>query len=212
MAYCTGDWSEGEAGSYHDTEWGFPLHDDKKQFEFLSLEVMQCGLSWGLVLRKREILRTAFDGFDYDKVAGYGEEDVERILSVPGMIRSGKKIRAIIGNAGRFQEIRKEYGSFSAYIWGYTKGKTVIYNKHPEGYIPASNALSERISRDLKGRGFKFLGPVVMYSHLQAAGLINDHDADCETGKLINSRYPTVRKRREGEKNVAYYGNGKSGC
>lgn len=204
--YCNWDAMDEDSCRYHDKEWGRPLHDDRGQFEFLSLEVMQCGLSWSLVVSKREIIRGCFDFFDYDKVAGYGEADVERILSTPGMIRSEKKVRAIISNAACFQEIRKEHGSFSDFIWGYTKGRTIIYNKHPEGWIPASNALSERLSKDLKARGFKFLGPVVLYSHLQAAGLINDHGAGCPAGEEINRQNPVVHKRREGEKNVVYYG------
>lgn len=207
MAYCTWDIQENGYSAYHDEEWGRPLHDDKGQFEFLSLEVFQCGLSWGLVMKKRDILRSAFSGFDYDKVAQFGEEDVQRIMALPGMIKAEKKIRAVITNARCFIKVREEKGSFSDYLWSYTKGKTIIYNKHPEGWIPASNALSERISKDLKARGFKFLGPVVMYSHLQAAGLINDHDGRCATGQYINEHYPTVHKRREGEKNIAYYGD-----
>lgn len=115
---------------YHNEEWGVPLHDDQKQFEFLMMEVMQCGLNWNMMMEKREIFRTCFENFDYDKVAEYGEADIQRILDTPGMIRSCRKIEAVINNARCFQQIREEYGSFSDYIWSYSGGKTILYNKH----------------------------------------------------------------------------------
>ena len=192
---------------YHNEEWGVPLHDDQKQFEFLMMEVMQCGLNWNMMMEKREIFRTCFENFDYDKVAEYGEADIQRILDTPGMIRSCRKIEAVINNARCFQQIREEYGSFSDYIWNYSGGKTILYNKHADGWIPASNGLSERISKDLKKRGFKYMGEITVYSHLQACGIINDHGSDCPCYRRINDSHPTVNKRRDKEKNVVYYGD-----
>lgn len=182
---------------YHDHEWGRPVHDDKKQFEHLMLEVMQCGLSWITVLNKREDLRIAFDGFEYKKIALYTDADVERIMNAPNVIRSERKIRAIIHNAQRFIEVQRDFGSFCNYIWAFTGGKTLVYEGHPEGNIPAKNELSERISNDLKQRGFKFLGPVTIYSHLQASGLINDHGRDCPCFDDINESTNIVYKRED---------------
>ena len=156
---------------YHDEEWGVPVHDDQKQFEFLMMEVMRCGLSWDIVLKKREIFRACFDRFDFDKIAVYSEEDVERIMNTPGMIRSRRKIEAVIGNARIVQQIREAFGSFSDYLWSCTDGKTLLYKEHETGNVPASNALSEKISKDLKKRGMKYLGQVTVYAHLQACGI-----------------------------------------
>ena len=206
MSYCNWEQTSEANIRYHDEEWGIPVHDDRRQFEHLMMEVMQCGLNWNMMINKREIFRNCFDGFDYDKVAEYGEEDIKRILSTEGMIRSRRKIEAVINNARCFKKIREEFGSFEAYLWGYSGGKTILYDKHEEGYIPVSNGLSEKISRDLKKRGFKYMGPVTIYSHLQSSGVINDHDKDCPCYKKINDNYPTVRKRRYLEKDVRYYG------
>ena len=206
MSYCNWEHTSEANIRYHDEEWGVPVHDDRHQFEHLMMEVMQCGLNWNMMINKREIFRSCFDGFDYDKVAEYGEEDIKRILSTEGMIRSRRKIEAVINNARCFKKIREEFGSFEAYLWGYSGGKTILYDKHEEGYIPVSNGLSEKISRDLKKRGFKYMGPVTIYSHLQSSGVINDHDKDCPCYKKINDNYPTVRKRRYLEKDVRYYG------
>ena len=175
---------------YHDEEWGVPVHDDQKQFEFLMMEVMQCGLSWDTVLKKREIFRACFDRFDFDKIAAYSEEDVERIMNTPGMICSRRKIEAVIGNARIVQQIREEFGSFSDYLWGYTGGKTLLYKGHELGHVPASNALSEKISKNLKRRGMKYLGPVTVYAHLQACGIINDHQKDCHRYSWLIEQYP----------------------
>ena len=175
---------------YHDEEWGVPVHDDGKQFEYLMMEVMQCGLSWDTVLKKREIFRACFDRFDFDKIAAYSEEDVERIMNTPGMIRSRRKIEAVIGNARIVQQIREEFGSFSDYLWGYTGGKTLLNKGHELGHVPASNALSEKISKDLKRRGMKYLGPVTVYAHLQACGIINDHQNDCDCYRRLIEQYP----------------------
>lgn len=182
---------------YHDEEWGVPLFDDRKQFEFLMMEVMQCGLNWNMMIQKREIFRSCFDGFDFDLVADYGEEDIVRILETEGMIRSRRKIEAVIHNAGCFQEVRREFGSFSEYLWGFSKGKPIVYAAHHRGQMPSSNAFSDRISKDLKKRGFKYLGSVTVYSHLQACGIINDHFKDCFRFQEILDLYPIIRKRKD---------------
>ncbi|MCH5192753.1 MAG: DNA-3-methyladenine glycosylase I [Oscillospiraceae bacterium] len=174
---------------YHDEEWGVPVHDDIKQFEFLMLEVMQCGLSWDTVLKKREIFRSCFDGFDYDKVAEYSEQDIERIMNTPGVIRSRRKIEAVINNARCVQRIREEFGSFSDYLWSRTEGKMLLYKGHELGNIPASNELSDRIAKDLKKRGMKFIGSVTVYAHLQASGIINDHIKDCDCYQKLIDKY-----------------------
>ena len=176
---------------YHDEEWGVPVHDDIKQFEYLMLEVMQCGLSWDIVLKRREVFRAVFDGFDYDKISSYTERDIERIMNTEGVIRSRKKIEAIIHNARVFREIRGEFGSFSEYLWSYTGGKTLLYSGHENGNIPASNELSDKISANLKRRGMKFLGSITIYAHLQASGVINDHIKECHRYKSLIEKYPT---------------------
>lgn len=178
--------------AYHDYEWGRPIHDDQHQFEHLCLESLQCGLSWLTILNKREIIRQCFEYFDVDAVAQYMETDIERIMSTEGMLKSRKKIEAIINNAQAFQRIQDEFGSFCEYIWAFTNYKTIIYKGHSEGRVPAKNELSTRISKDLKKRGFKFVGPVTIYSHLQASGLINDHGKDCPCFNEINEANPVV--------------------
>ena len=205
MSYC--NWSRGDAlmEEYHDKEWGVPLWEDGKQFEFLMLESLQCGLSWMLMLKKREIFRECFEGFDYRRVARYTEEDVERILNTPGMLRSVAKIKAVISNAGCFEQIVAEYGSFCKYLWGYSDGKTVLYQGHEDGYIPASNRLSETIARDLKKRGFKYLGSITVYSHLQACGMINDHGRNCPCYDKINRHFPTICLPPDGELGVMHF-------
>ena len=205
MSYCNWEHTSPLNIKYHDEEWGVPLHDDQKQFEFLSLEVMQCGLSWNIIINKREVFKKCFDGFDFDKIAQYKLKDIERIMRTDGMIKSVRKIEAIISNAKCFQKMREEFGSFDAYLWAYSDNKTILYEKHDQGYIPVSNGLSEKISKDLKKRGFKFLGPVVIYSHLQACGIINDHDENCPRYQYINTNYPTVCKRRDKEEKVHKY-------
>ncbi len=194
MGYCGWNSASEIDRHYHDTEWGIPVHNDQKQFEYLMMEVMQCGLSWELMLRKREIFRQCFDNFDFDKVAAYDDRDLERIMNTDGMIRSPRKIRAIINNARCFQKIRNLYGSFSNYLWAYADGKTIIYSSHGGGRIPVSNGLSARISKDLKSKGFKYLGAITVYSHLQACGIINDHDTDCPCYQKINGSFPTITK------------------
>ncbi|MBR0445036.1 MAG: DNA-3-methyladenine glycosylase I [Clostridia bacterium] len=200
MGTCNWGFTSEAMKRYHDTEWGVPVHDDRKQFEFLMMEAMQCGLSWDLMIKKREIFRVCFDNFDFDAVAAYQTEDVERIMNTEGMIRSRRKIEAIIHNAVCFQQIRKEFGSFSDWLWRFSGGKTILYTGHNDGDVPVSNGLSDRISKELKRRGFKYLGTVTVYSHMQACGMINDHDRNCDCFSRIVSGYPTVRKRRYLEK------------
>ena len=182
---------------YHDEEWGVPVHDDQKQFEFLMMEVMQCGLSWSLMLKKREIFRKCFDNFEFEKVALYNEEKILSILEEPGMIRSRRKIEAVIQNARQFLKIREEFGSFDKYLWAFSDDKTILYRGHKEGKLPAKNRLSDTVSRDLKKRGFRYVGPVTVYSHLQACGIINDHDKTCPCYRKIIKHYPTVEKQQD---------------
>ena len=184
MGHCDRVFRDDLNRDYHDNEWGIPVHDDRHMFEHLTMECLQCGLSWGLMMKKREIFRACFDNFDYDVIAGYDDSDVQR---------------AIINNARCCRDVRAEYGSFCAYIWGYTDGNTILYDGHGEGHIPARNGLSERISADLKKRGFKFVGPVTIYSHLQACGIINDHASDCPCYRRICQSYPTIRMKPDRE-------------
>ena len=149
-----------------------------------------------MMLQKRKVFRKCFDGFDFDKVAAYTDAEVERIINTDGMIRSERKINAVIHNAKCFQAIREEYGSFSDYIWSYTDGKMVLYTGHEKGEIPAKNGLSDKISKDLKKRGFKYLGSVTVYAHLQASGMINDHGEECSQYRKLIEKYPTARRRR----------------
>ena len=205
MSYCNWEHTSPLNIKYHDEEWGIPLHDDIRQFEFLSMEVMQCGLNWNMMINKRHIFRTCFDNFDFNKIAQYNAQDIARIMSTEGMIKSVRKIEAIINNAKCFQQIRQKFGSFDAYLWGYSNGKTILYDKHEKGYIPVSNGLSLKISRDLKKYGFKFLGSTTVYSHLQACGIINDHDRNCPRHQHINAHYPTVRKTCDDEIGVHFF-------
>lgn len=158
---------------YHDDEWGVPVHDDHKLFEMLVLECFQAGLSWECVLNKQEAFRRAFDNFDLERVCAYGEEKLAALQSDPDIIRNRLKIRAAVTNARVFREIQREHGSFSDYLWGWTGGK-VIYEKGL-----ANSPLSDRVSKDLKKRGMKFVGTTVVYAYLQAVGVIYSHDAGC---------------------------------
>ncbi|SHI86007.1 DNA-3-methyladenine glycosylase I [Lutispora thermophila] len=164
---------------YHDEEWGVPVYDDRKQFELLVLESAQAGLSWITILRRRENYRKAYDDFDPVLVANYREEKVQELMRNEGIIRNERKIRASINNAKRFLEIQKEFGSFCDYIWGFIGHKPVINSWKSLSELPAKTELSEIISKDMKKRGFQFLGPVIMYAHMQATGLVNDHVVDC---------------------------------
>lgn len=204
MGHCEWVFPPGIDRLYHDAEWGTPVHDDDRQmFEHLTLECLQCGLSWRLILKKREIIRRCFENFEYDIIALYGEDDVQRILNTEGMIRSERKIRAVINNARCFQRLREESGSFCAWLWAYTGGMTILYDGHAQGAVPAANGLSQRISRDLKKNGFKYVGPVTIYSHLQACGVINDHAGDCPRYAEINAAFPTERRAPEEETGAA---------
>ena len=184
---------------YHDMEWGTPVYDDRKQFEYLMMEVMQCGLNWNMMMQKREIFQKCFDSFDFEKIATYEENDVRRIMETEGMIQSERKIRAIIHNARCFRKIREEFGTFSEYLWNYSKGKTILYTGHQKGEIPAKNGLSDKISKDLKKRGFKYLGSITVYSHLQACGIINDHVEECFRYREILDKFPVIQKSKDYE-------------
>ncbi len=151
------------------------------------------------MLKKRGIFRKCFENFDYDRIAAYDAGDVERILNTEGMIRSPRKVQAVISNARCYQKVREEFGSFCDYIWRYSGRKTILYQGHDKGQIPVSNGLSDRISKDLKKRGFKYVGAVTIYSHLQACGIICDHDPECSCYQKIIASHPTVRKRRDKE-------------
>jgi DNA-3-methyladenine glycosylase I len=165
---------------YHDDEWGVPLHDDLGLFEFLILEGAQAGLSWQTILKKREGYRRAFQSFDPVKVAAYGEADRERLLADPGIVRNRLKIASTIDNARHFLEVQREFGTFNAYIWGFTGHKTLRGpGEITMEYIPAQTLESEAMSRALKKRGFRFVGPTICYAFMQATGMVNDHISDC---------------------------------
>lgn len=164
---------------YHDQEWGNPVYDDATLFEFLVLETFQAGLSWYTILKKRASFRTAFDQFDYVKIAAYGEDKVQELMQDAGIIRNQLKIRATVSNAQAFIKVQKEFGSFSTYIWQFTGGKPIVNHWESLRDIPASTALSDAVSKDLKKRGFKFVGTTVVYAHLQATGMVNDHLLSC---------------------------------
>ena len=166
--------------SYHDKEWGVPARDDRTQFEFLVLESAQAGLSWYTILKKRENYRKAYDNFEPKLIATYDERKYNELMANAGIVRNKLKIAASINNAQRFLEIQKEFGSFSNYIWGFIDGKPIINHWETMDRIPAHTELSDRISKDLKKRGFKFLGSTTIYAHLQATGLVNDHLVSCE--------------------------------
>jgi DNA-3-methyladenine glycosylase I len=173
--------------AYHDQEWGVPLHDDTKIFEFLVLEGMQAGLSWRMILDKRESFRRAFQGFEPRLVARYAEKDIRRLLADSGIIRNRQKILAAVNNAGRFLEVQEEFGTFDRYMWRFVDGKPVRNRFQSLSDLPARTPLSDLISKDLKGRGFLFVGPTVVYAHMQATGMVNDHLVQCfryrEVGK-----------------------------
>lgn len=165
--------------AYHDEEWGVPVHDDCVHFEFIVLESFQAGVSWKLILKKRENFRKAFDNFDPKKIAMYSEDDVERLIKDKGILRNRLKIESTINNAKRFLAIQKEFGSFDAYIWDFIGGKPIKNILKSFDEMPAKTALSTALSKDLKKRGFKFLGPVICYSYMQTVGLVNDHLIHC---------------------------------
>lgn len=166
-------------GKYHDEEWGSPLHDDQKLFEFLILEGMQAGLSWLTILKKREAFRVAYHDFDVRKVAGFDQQKVEELMSNPEIIRNRQKIEASINNAKLFLEIVEEFGSFDRYIWKFVDYQPIVNKWEKLSELPAKTELSDVISADLKKRGFKFVGSTIIYSHMQATGMVNDHQAHC---------------------------------
>lgn len=172
---------------YHDKEWGVPVFDDHKQFEFIVLESAQAGLSWLTVLKKRENYRKAYDNFDPKKVAQYDSKKLEELINNSGIIRNRMKIAASINNAQRFLEIQQEFGSFSNYLWGFVNNEPVINKFASISEIPATTELSDTISKDLKKRGFKFMGSTIVYAHLQAVGIINDHITSCFRYNEVNS-------------------------
>lgn len=165
--------------SYHDKEWGVPVKDDDTLFEFLILETFQAGLSWITVLKKRDNFREAFDYFDYKKIAKYDEKKIESLLQNEGIIRNKLKVRATISNAVAFMKVQEEFGSFSSYIWGFVDGQPIKNKFKNYKEAPANTALSDTLSKDLKKRGFKFVGSTVVYAHMQATGMVNDHEINC---------------------------------
>ncbi len=179
MKRCS--WCEGNEIyiKYHDEEWGVPVHNDNKHFEFLILEGAQAGLSWLTILKRRDTYRKAYNGFDPSIVAKYDEDKIQELLKDPGIIRNKLKVRASVNNAKLFLEIQKEFGSFNAYIWGFTDGKVIKNSWQNLSDVPAKTELSDRLSSDLKQRGFKFTGSTIVYAHLQAAGIVNDHITTC---------------------------------
>ncbi|WP_026914661.1 DNA-3-methyladenine glycosylase I [Christiangramia portivictoriae] len=185
-------WCVGDAlyEAYHDQEWGVPVLDDRNLFEFLTLETFQAGLSWITVLRKRQNFREAFDDFDYRKIALYEEPKISELMENTGIIRNQLKIRAAVNNARQFIRIQDEFGSFSAYNWNFVEGTPVQNKVEDYKQAPATTAISDQLSKDLKKRGFKFTGSTVMYAHMQATGMVNDHEIDC-------FRYDEIRKLGE---------------
>jgi DNA-3-methyladenine glycosylase I len=165
--------------AYHDTEWGVPVHDDRKQFEFLTLESAQAGLSWLVVLRKRDAYRRAFADFDAEKVARFTDKRIEKLLADPGIIRNRQKIAAAVANARAFLAVRDEFGSFDKYIWRFVDGRPIQNRVETMKDAPATSKQSDALSKDLKQRGFKFVGSTIMYAHMQAVGMVNDHLVSC---------------------------------
>ena len=171
---------------YHDLEWGVPIHDDRVLFEYLTLEGAQAGLSWSTILQRRENYRTAFDNFDYNKIANYNEKKIEQLRNDSGIIRNKLKINSTVTNAQAFLKVRKEFGSFNAYIWGFVENTPIQTHCREPKDVPTKTALSEQISKDLKKRGFKFVGPTIVYAFMQAVGIVNDHTTDCFRHKELS--------------------------
>lgn len=174
--------------AYHDEEWGVPVHDDRKQFEFLTLESAQAGLSWLVVLRKREAYRKAFAEFDPEKVARFNAKKIERLLADPGIIRNRLKVAAAITNARCFLEVRAEFGTFDKYVWGFVGGRPIQNRLQRMKDLPATSKESDALSKDLRERGFKFVGSTIVYAHMQAVGMINDHLVTCFRHKTVGRR------------------------
>jgi DNA-3-methyladenine glycosylase I len=184
-------WPKGDPflTKYHDKEWGVPLHNDKKLFEFLILEGFQAGLSWLTILKKRENFRKAFDNFDFNKIAAYDRRKTKSLLNDSGIIRNRLKIESAITNAKAFIDIRNEFGTFNKYIWGFTGGRPIHNGFESIKEVPARTSLSDLISKDLKKRGFKFVGSTIVYAHMQATGMVNDHIKSCFRYKEIVERF-----------------------
>lgn len=174
------DWPKNDlAIRYHDEEWGVPLHDDAKLFEFLILEGAQAGLSWDTILRKRENYRKAFDSFNVNRVARYTDKRIEKLLQDEGIIRNRLKVAAAVSNAKEFLKVQKEFGSFDKYVWAFVGGKPIVNKWKLTGQVPATSPVSDAISKDMKKRGFKFVGSTIIYAHMQATGMVNDHLVSC---------------------------------
>jgi DNA-3-methyladenine glycosylase I len=179
-------WAKNDlAIQYHDTEWGVPLHDDHGLFEFLILEGAQAGLSWDTILAKRENYRKAFDGFDVNKVARYTEKRIEKLLQNEGIIRNRLKVASAVSNAKAFLKVQKEFGSFDKYIWDFIDGKPIVNKWKQIGQVPATSPVSDAISKDMKKRGFNFVGSTIIYAHMQATGMVNDHLTSCYRYKEV---------------------------
>ncbi|NBC02983.1 MAG: DNA-3-methyladenine glycosylase I [Bacteroidetes bacterium] len=175
-------WAEGQFDEYiqyHDEEWGVPVHDDQTHFEFLILEGAQAGLSWSTILKRREGYRQSFANFDPEKVATFDEEKIQELLQFEGIIRNKLKVRSAVMNAQKFLEIQEEFGSFNKYIWRFVDGEPIVNHWKSLKEVPATTKESDALSKDLKKRGFKFVGSTIMYAHMQACGLVNDHTVDC---------------------------------
>ena len=181
------DLSKADYVAYHDHEWGVPVHDDHKMFEFIILESAQAGLSWYTILKRRDGYRQAFANFDVEQVAKFDEQKIEALMNNSAIIRNRAKIVAAISNANVFLAIQQEFGSFCHYLWRYVDHKPIIHTLHNKSDYPATSELSDTISRDLKQRGFKFFGSTICYAHLQACGIVNDHSTDCFLNPSINS-------------------------
>lgn len=182
-------WAKGELMiRYHDEEWGVPLHDDRALFEFLILEGAQAGLSWSTILNKRENYRRAFDGFEMRRIAGYDQREIKRLLADPGIVRNRLKINAAVENAKAFLRVQEELGSFDRYIWQFVGGKPRVNGPRTLKQVPARTPESDAMSKDLKRRGFKFVGSTICYAFMQAVGMVNDHVTDCFRFKALNRR------------------------
>ena len=191
------DLSKPDYVEYHDTEWGVPVHDDCRIFEFLTLEAAQAGLSWYTVLRKRKAYKKAFAGFDPARVARYGARQLQPLLKNPGIIRNQQKIFAAINNARRFLEVQEEFGSFDNYIWRFVGGKPIVHELKRLKDYPATSTESDALSKDLKQRGFKFVGSTICYAHMQATGMINDHALSCfRRQEIIDQGGPSLGKSK----------------
>ena len=180
--------------AYHDHEWGVPIHDDRLLFEYLILEGTEAGLSWSTILNKREGYRCAFAGFDLEAVSAFGERDIDRLLADSGIVRNRAKIRSTISNAKQFLEVQAEFGSFDTYVWRFVKGTPIQNEWRLPDQVPVSTIQSDALSKDLKRRGFKFVGTTIMYAFMQATGMVNDHTTDCFRWRQLRNQRAHTRK------------------